>query len=251
MAGPGRNMGGTMARVKSRLNGSVQSCAQGRYGAFTGMAMSEETESPKRRAILAAATDLFAARGYGAVSMEAIARAADVSKATLYAHFESKDRLFATIVRVACQENILASIEPAYDPPNGEPNAGPDGDMDIGAVLRGIGGRILRFFLAPRTLAIQRLVVAESVRFPELGLAFYVNGPAASRARLAAWMAAQASLCVPEPDVAADQFLGLLRTGLFNRATMGIGPAPDEAEIDAAIAAAVGSFLRAFGSAAG
>ena len=63
------------------------------------MAQGDETESPKRRAILNAATELFAARGYGAVSMDAIARAADVSKATLYAHFESKDRLFATIVQ--------------------------------------------------------------------------------------------------------------------------------------------------------
>jgi len=202
------------------------------------MAGSEDAESPKRRAILNAATELFAARGYGAVSMDAIARAADVSKATLYAHFESKDRLFATIVHVACLENII----PADDLPE-------DGALDmasLGEVLRTIGGRILRFFLLDRSLAIHRLVIAESVRFPELGRAFYDNGPVAGRQRLAAWMASQPALDVPDPEVAAEQFLGLLRSGLYLRATLGLAPAPDAAAIEAVVAAAVGTFLRAY-----
>src|SRR5580692_7727547 len=128
------------------------------------MAIRDDSESPKRRAILNAATDLFAARGYGAVSMDAIARAADVSKATLYAHFESKDRLFATIVQVACLEHIM----PADELPD---DATPDGELEDDAALRAIGTRILRFFLRDRSLAIHRLVIAESVRFPELGRA--------------------------------------------------------------------------------
>ena len=76
---------------------------------------SDDAEPPKRQAILNAATELFVARGYGAVSMDAIARAADVSKATLYAHFESKDRLFARIVSDACQENITPGDLPDGD----------------------------------------------------------------------------------------------------------------------------------------
>ena len=55
--------------------------------------------SPKRRQIVDAAQALFLAHGYGAVSMDAVARTAGVSKATLYAYFDSKDQLFATIVR--------------------------------------------------------------------------------------------------------------------------------------------------------
>jgi len=39
--------------------------------------------SPKRRQIVAAAEALFLAQGYGAVSMDAVARRAGVSKATL------------------------------------------------------------------------------------------------------------------------------------------------------------------------
>jgi TetR/AcrR family transcriptional repressor of mexJK operon len=199
------------------------------------MALDDETESPKRRAILNAATELFAARGYGAVSMDAIARSADVSKATLYAHFASKDRLFATIVEVACLENIM----PAEDLP--------EGDTDDEEALRAIGTRILRFFLLDRSLAIHRLVIAESVRFPELGRAFYDNGPVAGRKRLAAWMEGRSTLCVPEAEVAAEQFLGLLRTGLYLRATLGLAPEPTEPAIDTVVAAAVRMFLRAYG----
>src|SRR5258707_104295 len=157
---------------------------------------SDNPDSPKRRAILSAATELFVARGYGAVSMDAIARAADVSKATLYAHFASKDRLFATIINVACQEIMT----PEDDLPTGET---PDGVRGIETALRMIGARILRFFVRQRSLAIHRLVIAESVRFPELGQAFYENGPAVALQRLAAWMVQQRALIVPEPDIAA------------------------------------------------
>jgi TetR/AcrR family transcriptional regulator, mexJK operon transcriptional repressor len=200
------------------------------------MAQGDETESPKRRAILNAATELFAARGYGAVSMDAIARAADVSKATLYAHFESKDRLFATIVQDACLENIM----PADDLS--------DGPTDVAEALRVIGTRILRFLLRERSLAIHRLVIAESVRFPELGRAFYDNGPVSGRKRLASWMAERPALAVPEPELAAEQFLSLLRSGLYLRATLGLGPEPTEPAIDAVVTAAVTTFLRAFGT---
>jgi TetR/AcrR family transcriptional repressor of mexJK operon len=199
------------------------------------MAIREETESPKRKAILTAATDLFAARGYGAVSMDAIARAADVSKATLYAHFDSKDRLFATIVRDACDENFMPG------------EALPDAETDIRAALTAIGDRVLRFFLAERTMAIYRLVIAESVRFPELGQAFYQNGPEAGRAKLAPWLASSPRLLVPDPGLASDQFFGLLRTGLYMRATLALTPTPEDAEIAAAVDAAVSAFLRAYG----
>lgn len=198
------------------------------------MATPEDSCSPKRRAILDAATDLFTARGYGAVSMDAIARAADVSKATLYAHFASKDVLFATIVNVACRENIL----PGHDLP--------EADGDIDAALLAIGRRILRFFLEEQTVAMHRLVVAESVRFPELGRAFFENGPLAVRGRLAAWLSRQPSLSVPEPEVAAEQFLGMLRSGLYTRVTLGLLSAPTGADIEETVVNAVSTFLRAF-----
>jgi TetR/AcrR family transcriptional repressor of mexJK operon len=168
--------------------------------------------------------------------MDAIARSADVSKATLYAHFQSKDQLFATIVQVACLENIMPEDDL------------PDGAMPDEEALRAIGARVLRFFLRDRSLAIHRLVIAESARFPELGRAFYENGPVASRKRLAAWMTGRPGLNVPEAEIAAEQFLGLLRTGLYLRATLGLTPEPTEPAIGAVVAAAVSTLLRAYGA---
>jgi TetR/AcrR family transcriptional repressor of mexJK operon len=199
-------------------------------------AVRPDTESPKRQLVLDAATSLFMAQGYGAVSMDAIARAAGVSKATLYAHFSSKDQLFATIIGEACRHNIAVT------------NFLPDGETDLQAGLTVFAGNTLRFLLEGRSLAIHRVVISESLRFPELGRAFYDNGPGVFRRVFGDWLAEQTAagrLAVPEPSLAADQFIGLLRGGLYLRATLGLTP-PSEAEIDAAVASAVAAFVRAY-----
>ena len=195
-----------------------------------------DSESPKRQLVLDAATSLFMAHGYGAVSMDAIARAAGVSKATLYAHFSSKDQLFATIIGEACRQNIVAINFPTDD------------ETDVRAALTAFAGAMLRFLLEDRSLAIHRVVISESVRFPELGRAFYDNGPGVFRGAFGDWLAAQTAagrLAVPDPALAADQFIGLLRGGLYLRATLGL-TRPTGDEIDAAVASAVAAFVRAY-----
>jgi TetR/AcrR family transcriptional repressor of mexJK operon len=196
-----------------------------------------DTESPKRQMVLAAAGDLFMQQGYGATSMDAIARAAGVSKATLYAHFASKDLLFATIINEACHDNMIVG------------GFLPDESPDLEAALADLGGRMLRFLLEERALAIHRVVIAESVRFPELGRAFYDNGPKLFRDMFGVWLLRQQDagrLRVPAAAVAADQFVGMLRTGLHMRATLGLPPSPTQQDIDATVAAAVATFLKAY-----
>ena len=195
-----------------------------------------ESESPKRQLVLDAAASLFMAHGYGAVSMDAVARAAGVSKATLYAHFSSKDQLFATIIGDACRQKIaLGELLPSDA-------------TDIRAALTAFGGRLLRFFLDERPLALHRVVIGESTRFPELGRAFYDSGPAAVHRMFGEWLAEQTEvgrLAVADPPVAAEQFVGMLRTSLFLRASLGLAR-PTEAEVDATVGAAVTTFLKAY-----
>lgn len=69
------------------------------------------TQEPSERAgteavgrILAAAEELFARQGFDAVSMNAIAEAASVSKANIFHHFESKLALYLAVVRHACAD---------------------------------------------------------------------------------------------------------------------------------------------------
>ena len=213
--------------------------AYAQLGAVSATAeLRPDSESPKRQLVLDAAAELFMAQGYGAVSMDAIARAAGVSKATLYAHFSSKEQLFARIIGDACRQKIaVAEFLPADT-------------LDVQAALVAVGGRILRFLLEDRALAIHRVVISESLRFPELGRAFFDNGPALFRQTFGEWLKAQTAagrLLVADTDMAADQFIGLLRNGLYLRATLGLAH-PSEAEIDAVVTSAVEVFLRAYGT---
>jgi TetR/AcrR family transcriptional repressor of mexJK operon len=193
---------------------------------------------PKRRQMLEAAAELFIAHGYEKVSMDAVARAAGVSKATVYAHFTSKDMLFASMVGEACQRSTaLESNFPAVVD-------------DIRAALTAIGTRGLTFLLQPHTQAIYRVAVAESSRFPELGRAFMQNGPQRFLDRFSAWLAEQTAaghLAVTDPRLAADQFAALLRASLFMRVTLGLADRYSEAEIAATVGAAVDTFMKAFG----
>lgn len=55
--------------------------------------------------ILAAAKDLFAESGFDAVSMNAIADRAGVSKANVFHHFKSKNDLYLAVLKIACSES--------------------------------------------------------------------------------------------------------------------------------------------------
>ncbi len=201
-------------------------------------AVPDRTEqTPKQRDIASAATRLFMAQGYADVSMDAIARAAGVSKATLYAYFASKERLFASLVGEACRVSGPASVELS------------DGETDVRATLSTLADRTLHFMLEERSLAIYRVVIAEAARFPELGRAFYERGPAISRRALTAWLERQmvgGKLRAADPGIAAEQFTGLLRTHLQMRALLGIDPPPTEEEIRSTAQAAVETFMRAY-----
>ena len=202
-----------------------------------------EAGSPKRVQMLAAARALFMAQGYGAVSMDAVARAAGVSKATLYAHFSSKDQLFATIIGDACRTNIAAEgFLPAVKIASLD---------DLRAALTRFGQRMIRFFLKPDSLAIHRIVMAESARFPELGQAFYDNGPVRVRASLALWLAEQARsgwLHLPDPATAAEHFIALVRGSLYLRASLNLPRDPERPDPEETVVAVVDMFLRAYGA---
>ena len=58
-----------------------------------------------RERIVAAAVDLFAARGYGAVAVSDVAAQAGTAKGSVYRHFESKEALFAAAV-----ESVVAGV---------------------------------------------------------------------------------------------------------------------------------------------
>jgi AcrR family transcriptional regulator len=72
----------------------------------------------RRQLIVAAAAEEFGTRGHRGARMEDIARAAGVTKAVLYDHFESKGELHAEVVTRANQE-LLAAVAEVVTGPGG------------------------------------------------------------------------------------------------------------------------------------
>ncbi len=80
--------------------------------------MTERTEET-RAAILAAARELFAERGYAAVGTEEIVRAARLTRGALYHHFAGKEDLFRAVYELVEQEiveKIAVAAVAASDP---------------------------------------------------------------------------------------------------------------------------------------
>ena len=194
-----------------------------------------EAPAGKRAAILKAAAGAFLQVGFGAASMDAIARAAGVSKATVYAHFASKEALFAAII----EEGARARF--------GDIDA--DDSSDIAEGLRSIGRKFVDMALSPGGVAMYRVVVAEAARFPELGRAFYDNGPRVMRDSIERFLsraAARGQLAMDDARSAGDQFFGMIKGDLYVRLLLGMTDEADRKEIDRVIEQAVRTFLAAF-----
>src|SRR6266540_2249005 len=70
----------------------------------------------KAETVLAAAERAFLAAGFGAVTMDAIAREAGVSKATVYAHFHSKEELFGAVIAHVSERRFHGFSVDTLDP---------------------------------------------------------------------------------------------------------------------------------------
>jgi AcrR family transcriptional regulator len=193
-------------------------------------------QTHKVNAILTAASQLFRSRGYGDTSMDAVAREADVSKATLYVYFSGKRELFAAVIAAEGDRNSRALI------------AGEAGQEEIRAKLLRFGGAILALLLAPETVGAYRMVTAEAHRFPEIGSVFYENGPGRLLTRLEEFFsAAMASgkLRDANPRRAAEQFIGLIRGDLQLRALLAIDDVASRDPHDI-VRSGVDTFYRAY-----
>jgi AcrR family transcriptional regulator len=192
----------------------------------------------KAGSILAAAERTFLARGFGAVSMDMIAREANASKATVYAHFASKEELFGAVIARVSERRFGSFSAEALDP------------NEVAASLLTIARRFLDLVLSPEAIAVNRIVIGEVARFSIIGDVFWEAGPARTRSQIEAFLrraVAAGTLAVPDTRLAAEQFAALARGELHLRQLLQ-PQATLKAEIVADAARnAVGVFMRAFG----
>jgi AcrR family transcriptional regulator len=201
------------------------------------LAGSSNRRPEKPNLIIEAAGQLFLEQGYGAVSMDQIAKVAGVSKATVYAHFESKDRLFAAVIQAGCSayaEGIVPAIMEL---------------VDIRESMTRIATGIENFLLAPKTIGIYRVIIAEGPRFPELVRAFVDSGPLPFLKLLTDFFQRandRKMLKVPNPRLAAHQLVWLVRGPLYMRRMLNLNDMAGEPPVDEVVDGAVDMLLKAY-----
>jgi AcrR family transcriptional regulator len=187
--------------------------------------------------IFEAAKCLFLSGGFAETSMEAIAREAGVSKATLYAHYGSREELFTAVIWAAGGRFLSGMV------------SGVTGAEGLRNKIERLAGAVLDLLLSPDVVATNRIVAAEARRFPELGKLFYENGPDRLIARLAEVFEtamAEGLLRRSPPRDVAKHFIGLIRGDLQLRAMLGDDAALSDAERNCAISTGVSAFLAAY-----
>jgi len=193
----------------------------------------------RRRAILDVASQAFLEEGFAATSMSSIAARLGGSKGTLYNYFRSKEELFDAFMQDAC---------------GGAANALFDNLPEIGEDLRGVlidlGTGFCSFVLSDPVMAIHRLVVAESGRFPEVGRLFYETGPKRGEERLAEYFtkAIDAGQLKPDdPITMGRRFKDLCLSELYNRRLWGVLDALTPEEVRVSVTEGVDIFLAYYG----
>ncbi|HEV3372240.1 MAG TPA: TetR/AcrR family transcriptional regulator [Xanthobacteraceae bacterium] len=197
-----------------------------------------DEDSAKRRQIIEGARRVFLAQGFDAASMGEIARAAGVSKGTLYVYFENKEQLFEAIVGQECRAQAEGIFK--FDP----------ADHDVDAVLTRLGVAYVEFLCRPGgPSSLQRTVIAIAERMPEVGRLFYETGPAHGIDLLASYLSAQVAarvLAVEDCEIAAAQFMDACQSTLFKPVLFNFGATPTPERIKHVVKIAVRAFLAAY-----
>jgi TetR/AcrR family transcriptional regulator, mexJK operon transcriptional repressor len=187
----------------------------------------------KKRRLLQIAREEFIRQGYRAVTMDAIAQAAGVSKRTLYLWHEDKAALFRACLNAGVERFPLPQFSDAAEPE---------------ADLRAFGMELLREFIRPSTIGMARLLMREAHEFTEFG-------PLIRRSRddhlvkpLADYLK-RVGLAPRDSGCAAMLLLSMILAPVHN-ALLVDDALPDEQECKLHVDMAVRTFLRGKGEGA-
>lgn len=198
----------------------------------------EANREDRRDAILAVAWKSFLEHGYAATSMSAIAAELGGSKATLWNYFPSKEELFAAVIgqRTESYRALLTEI------------LKPVGCVET--TLANVSRSLLRKACSSESIALHRLVVGESNRFPELGRIFYERGPRMTTELLTDYVARSMSrreLRQDDPGTACKTFITLCIHSCQQRQLLGLMEPLTDEQIEDETARTVSIFMRAYG----
>jgi TetR/AcrR family transcriptional regulator, mexJK operon transcriptional repressor len=188
----------------------------------------------RRDAFIEAGREVFQEKGFADATLDDVIAKSGGSRQTLYALFGGKQGLFEAMISDTC-ETIFSGMTPALlatRPPS--------------EVLEEVGIRYLTIVTSPSCLSLNRLVISEAPRMPELAQRFWSLGPGRSRAFLTAFFATQiarGTLCLTKADAAADHFLEMLSGTVRMQCLIGLRSPPSKSEVKKIVNGAVAQFL--------
>ena len=194
-------------------------------------------DNAKRRQIIDGGRAMFLEQGFDGASMNDIARAAGVSKGTLYVYCQNKEQLFQAI----CSEECQSQAEDLF-------NFDQD-DTDVEATLTRIGIDFVTLICQPERASTARTIIAIAERMPEIGRAYYETGPARGITLLSEYLkkkVRQGILAIDDCEVVAAQLIEALLAPLFKPVLFNFGKPPTQERIRYVVGIAVRAFLAAY-----
>lgn len=185
--------------------------------------------SAKRMAFVAAARAAFFANGYAGTTMSSVAASVGGSKSTLWKYFPSKEDLFAAVV-----DDIVEKYGRAHSMKFSQ-------DEDVFVTLRCFLNILIATTLSKAVISLHRLIVSEAQNFPSLSKLYYERGPMPVKNILADYLESlmrRGTINSGDPSLAAQQLIGMVQSGAFQDALLGLRQPSSErlkAEIDVAI----------------
>ncbi|MBV8882647.1 MAG: TetR/AcrR family transcriptional regulator [Chroococcidiopsidaceae cyanobacterium CP_BM_RX_35] len=175
---------------------------------------------PRREAILAAAKEVFMREGFQPATMDAIAVRAQTTKRTIYDNFKNKEDLFKAVVDQSAQ--IFLDYL-------GEPDRAA---LDYQQQLENFAARFCELVTWQHSVSFQRVIVAETERFSEIGLLVYNSvdrGAQEILARYLTKLTERGLLNIVNAHLAATQFLDVTTASMRLSTLFGVTPPlPDE-----------------------
>jgi AcrR family transcriptional regulator len=188
-----------------------------------------------RAIIYAAARREFAASGYAATNMESVARSAGVSTKTLYRLVPNKAAIFEAMITERIDRFASLVQLRACE------------GTDIEAALRDALVVCGELILAADVIALQRTILSESDKFPDIAETFFHKAITPTQNALASWLRTQHKrglLMIDDADASAGMLLGMLVLQPMRAVMFGHAPVPTREQLERRVVACAKLFLE-------
>jgi AcrR family transcriptional regulator len=202
-----------------------------------GVSLAKVRSEATRLAILQAAAQVFKISGFESTTMDAIRDQAQVSKATLYGYFPSKEELFI--------ESLLYEAEVEF---HRNLVFNHSDTTDLKSHLMNLAQNMIRFAYSPNGLAIRRLLIS-SAKNPELGQLCYERGPRKGKIAMLALLQQaidEGQLKPHDPKISECHLRALIEAEFVDILYFGLNQPLTEEWIQAASQRAISSFFTIY-----